>query len=230
MLSTTIVDNPPSQRDPVYLGHLLYELTMHMEDFYALLIKLENDDDDDHDTASKALPSVKHHLLENQLHESFRPLGFERVKITELISEMLHCSKMGLMNSKRGEKIARTRDKCRDTLDQNSLEKAMKNLNINDNTITSNTLEDKCNNNDSNDSNDNQKQKKNIKKKFHDNELYSTFDTSDDNIDDDDDMSFEIPYVSETQNLKYVKTLPLEIYSKLNFMTLGFCQSFYNYS
>lgn len=40
----------------------------------------------------------------------------------------------------------------------------MKNLNINDNTITSNTLEDKCNNNDSNDSNDNQKQKKILKK------------------------------------------------------------------
>lgn len=33
LLSTTIVDNPPSQRDPVYLGHLLYKLTMHMEDF-----------------------------------------------------------------------------------------------------------------------------------------------------------------------------------------------------
>lgn len=227
LLSTTIVDNPPSQRDPVYLGHLLYKLTMHMEDFYALLIKLENDDDDDHDTASKALPSVKHHLLENQLHESFRPLGFERVKITELISEMLHCSNMGLMNSKRGEKIARTRDKCRDTLDQNSLEKAMKNLNINDNTISSNTLEDKCNNNDSNDSNDNQKQKKNIKKNFHDNGLYSTFDTSDENIDDDDDdMSFEIPYVSETQNLKIRKNPTIGDLFKIKLHDLGFLPKF----
>ncbi|QHS73121.1 Sap4p [Saccharomyces paradoxus] len=226
LLSTTIVNNPPSQRDPIYLGHLLYKLTMHMEKFYALLIKLENDDDDDDDDAdAKGLAYVKHHLLENQLHESFRPLGFERVKITELISEMLHCSNMGLMNSKRADKIARTRDKCREALGQNLLEEAMKNLNINDNTISSDTLDDKCNNNDSNDSNDNQTKKQNTKKKLDDNALYSTFDIPDDDI-DDDDMSFEIPYVSETQNMKLRKNPTIGDLFKIKLHDLGFLPKF----
>ena len=56
-------------------------------------------------------PSIP--MLKNQLNEHFKPLGFERFKIVELIAELLHCSNMGLMNSKRAERIAAQRDKAR---------------------------------------------------------------------------------------------------------------------
>ena len=51
---------------------------------------------------------------------------------------------------------------------------------------------------------------------------YCTFDTSDDNIDDDDDMSFEIPYVSETQNLKIRKNPTIGDLFKIKLHDLGF--------
>ncbi|CAI6496188.1 AIS_HP2_G0017090.mRNA.1.CDS.1 [Saccharomyces cerevisiae] len=234
LLDTTIVNNPPSQRDPIYLGHLLYRLTMHMEDFYALLIILDNDDDDDDDdndddnydddnTNIKGPASGNHHLLENQLHESFKPLGLERVKITELISEMLHCSNMGLMNSKRAEKIACARDKCREALGHNLLEEAMDNLSINGKILSSTTLNDECSN-DSNDRNDNRIKKRKSKRRFNDNELYSTFDTFDD--DSNDDMSFEIPYVSEAQNLKLRKNPTIGDLFKIKLHDLGFLPKF----
>ncbi|CAI4039066.1 hypothetical protein SMKI_07G0330 [Saccharomyces mikatae IFO 1815] len=226
LLSTTIANNPPSQRDPIYLGHLLHKLATHMEDFYALLIMLENDGDDGNDNiGANGFASANHQLLENQLHESFRPLGFERVKITELVSEMLHCSNMGLMNSRRAERIARIRDRCRDTLDYKLLEEAMTNLHINKNIASSNSLDDKCNNNASNDSNDNQTKKQISKKNLDDNELYFAFDTSGESI-NDDDMSFEIPYVSEAQNVKLRKNPTIGDLFKIKLHDLGFLPKF----
>lgn len=219
LLDTTIVNNPPSQKDPIYLGHLLSRLATRMEDLYALLVELENDDEDN-ETKMNDLAPNKHHILENQLHESFIPLGFERVKITELISEMLHCSNMGLMNSKKAEKIACTRDECREALDHNLLE-AMENLEIDDQVLSPNTSNDEC---DNNDSNDNQTKTQKLQKTFNDNGPYPTLGTFDDDI--SEDITFEIPYVSEKQNLKLRKNPTTGGLFKIKLHDLGFLPKF----
>ena len=223
LLETTIVNNPPSQKDPIYLGHLLSRLAMRMEDLYALLINPENDDEDDETKINDRVPS-KPHLLENQLHESFVPLGFERVKITELISEMLHCSNMGLMNSKKAEKIAYARDECREAIDHKLLE-AMENLDIDDQVLSPNTSNDEC---DNNDSNDNQTKTQKLQKTFNDNGPYPTLGTFEDDISDEisDDISFEIPYVSEKQNLKLRKNPTTGDLFKIKLHDLGFLPKF----
>lgn len=136
---------------------------------------------------------------------------------------MLHCSNMGLMNSKRAEKIACARDKCREALGHNLLEEAMDNLSINGKILSSTTLNDECSN-DSNDRNDNRIKKRKSKRRFNDNELYSTFDTFDD--DSNDDMSFEIPYVSEAQNLKLRKNPTIGDLFKIKLHDLGFLPKF----
>ncbi|CAI2008345.1 hypothetical protein SEUBUCD646_0G00540 [Saccharomyces eubayanus] len=219
LLDTTIVNNPPSQKDPIYLGHLLSRLATRMEDLYALLVELENDDEDN-ETKMNDLAPNKHHILENQLHESFIPLGFERVKITELISELLHCSNMGLMNSKKAEKIACTRDECREALDHNLLE-AMENLEIDDQVLSPNTSNDEC---DNNDSNDNQTKTQKLQKTFNDNGPYPTLGTFDDDI--SEDITFEIPYVSEKQNLKLRKNPTTGDLFKIKLHDLGFLPKF----
>ncbi|KAK9463884.1 SIT4 phosphatase-associated protein-domain-containing protein [Lipomyces oligophaga] len=94
MMSMTIESNPPSSRDPVYLGYLLRVLAKNIPRFQSLLAKR-------HD---------------NKLETSFgsiEPLGFERFKICELIAELLHCSNMALLNDPGAEAVAIERDTIR---------------------------------------------------------------------------------------------------------------------
>ncbi|GMM57054.1 Sap155 protein [Maudiozyma humilis] len=99
LLATTLRDNKPTSRDPIYLGYLLKKFTQELTGLFQIILDIEFDD------------SVQQR--QNQLGETFKPLGFERFKIVELIAELLHCSNMGLMNSKRAESIAIKRDKYR---------------------------------------------------------------------------------------------------------------------
>lgn len=99
LLTTTIQSHPPSNHDPIYLGYLLKTFSQHLPTLFQIIIDAENDSNNP--------------ILENQLHERFRPLGFERFKIVELVAELLHCSNMGLMNSKRAERIVKERDHVR---------------------------------------------------------------------------------------------------------------------
>ncbi|CAD6623007.1 CEI_1a_G0017320.mRNA.1.CDS.1 [Saccharomyces cerevisiae] len=175
LLTTTIKTHPPSNRDPIYLGYLLRKFSNHLSDFFQIILDIENDAN---------IP-----LHENQLHEKFKPLGFERFKVVELIAELLHCSNMGLMNSKRAERIARRRDKVRSQLSHH-LQDALNDLSIEEkeqlktkHSPTRDTDHDLKNNNGKidNDNNDND-------------------DESD--YGDEIDESFEIPYINMKQNIK----------------------------
>ncbi|GAV54639.1 hypothetical protein ZYGR_0AN01070 [Zygosaccharomyces rouxii] len=129
LLTTTIQSHPPSNHDPIYLGYLLKTFSRYLPTLFQIIIDAENDSNNP--------------ILENQLHEKFRPLGFERFKIVELVAELLHCSNMGLMNSKRAERIVKERDHFRKHM-VNQLQDAIQDLTIapkdspND-TITSST-------------------------------------------------------------------------------------------
>ncbi|CCE61670.1 hypothetical protein TPHA_0A05960 [Tetrapisispora phaffii CBS 4417] len=99
ILNETLNSSPPSDRDPIYLGYLLTIFAENLQTIYQILIDVENDD---------TIP-----LLENQIGQKFKPLGFERLKIVELIAELLHCSNMGILNSKNSMQIAIERDQYR---------------------------------------------------------------------------------------------------------------------
>ncbi|EJS43871.1 sap155p [Saccharomyces arboricola H-6] len=176
LLTTTTKSHPPSNRDPIYLGYLLRKFSDHLTDFFQIILDIEND------------PNIQLH--ENQLHEKFKPLGFERFKVVELIAELLHCSNMGLMNSKRAERIAKRRDKVRSQLSHH-LQDALNDLSI--------------------------EEKEQLKIKHSpthsaDEDFISknNIDNNDDNDDNDDesdygeeiDESFEIPYINMNQNIK----------------------------
>ena len=99
LLNTTIKENVPSDRDPIYLGYMLKTFTENLPRLFSIVTDIDTDET----------------ILtrENQLGEYFRPLGSKRFRVVELIAELLHCSNMGLMNSKRVAKIAIRRDKYR---------------------------------------------------------------------------------------------------------------------
>ena len=99
LLNTTIKDNVPSDRDPIYLGYMLRTFTENLPRLFSIVTDVDTDET----------------ILarENQLGEYFRPLGSKRFRVVELIAELLHCSNMGLMNSKRVAKVALRRDKYR---------------------------------------------------------------------------------------------------------------------
>ncbi|CCF60095.1 hypothetical protein KAFR_0J00270 [Kazachstania africana CBS 2517] len=206
LLNTTLENNPPNDRDPIYLGYLLKTFTEKLPQLFKIVEEAR-----------------KHELRENQLGEIFEPLGFERFKIVELIAELLHCSNMGSMNSKRAERIARKRDAFRKNYrfnhdsnsinneDSNTITTNFKRLVINDNetnddTTTNDVTTNTSNNNDvnndiHNDTNDN------------DNFLLKQSQFSDNNIpetesdDSEIDESFEIPYINNNQNKK-LRTKP----------------------
>ena len=115
LLTTTIKSHPPSMRDPVYLGVMLRKFSENLVNLKQILFDIEND---------ASIPIIK-----NQMGESYKPLGFERFKVVELIAELLHCSNMGLMNSKKAERIVKERDQVRTELVQ-QLEDALTDLNI----------------------------------------------------------------------------------------------------
>ncbi|CAI4039320.1 hypothetical protein SMKI_07G3040 [Saccharomyces mikatae IFO 1815] len=176
LLATTIKTHPPSNRDPIYLGYLLRKFSDHLSDFFQIILDIEND------------PNIQLH--ENQLHEKFKPLGFERFKVVELVAELLHCSNMGLMNSKRAERIARRRDKVRSQLSHH-LQDALNDLSIDEKehfktntSLTNNVNDNLINNNGKQNNNDNND------------------DDDESDYGDEIDESFEIPYINMKQNTK----------------------------
>lgn len=80
--------NPPGPRDPIYLGDLLEIFSEHLEELVGLI------------SAEPEMGSDK--------------LGMTRFKISELVAELLHCSNMILLNSRKVAYIVRIRDKVRD--------------------------------------------------------------------------------------------------------------------
>ncbi|SCU86470.1 LAMI_0D02212g1_1 [Lachancea mirantina] len=99
LLTTTLDSHPPSVRDPIYLGELLKVFSTGVPLLYQVLVDIEEDN---------TIP-----VIENQLGQKFKPLGFERFKVVELFAELLHCSNMGLLNSKKAERIMKERNECR---------------------------------------------------------------------------------------------------------------------
>ncbi|KAK6459048.1 SIT4 protein phosphatase-associated protein [Scheffersomyces xylosifermentans] len=83
--------NPPGPRDPIYLGEMLSIFSDNLEKFEELM----------------ALPPVPPPNAGDEV------LGFTRFKIAELIAELLHCSNMILLNSKKIKKIIKIRDYVR---------------------------------------------------------------------------------------------------------------------
>ncbi|CCG23190.1 Sap155 protein [Candida orthopsilosis Co 90-125] len=83
--------NPPGPRDPIYLGDMLEIFSVNLHRFEELL-------------ETEPIPP-------NGVTSDI--LGFTRFKISELIAELLHCSNMTLLNSKKIRKIISIRDHIR---------------------------------------------------------------------------------------------------------------------
>lgn len=209
LLSTTLEANPPSNRDPIYLGYMLRHFAKSLPSLFQIILDAEKD--------------TNKPLLENQLHEKFQPLGFERFKIVELIAELLHCSNMGLMNSKRALRIACERDNARAQL-EDRLQDALEDLTIEDKTNGDHT--DQTDHKKKNDAqrlktddhnNDNGHDKNNYDNEVNENALvpengeaknqlpYAAANNQVNSDDEEVDESFEIPYVNENQNMKLRK-------------------------
>lgn len=206
LLTTTLEANPPSNRDPIYLGYMLRHFAQSLPSLFEIILDADRD--------------TKKPMLENQLHEKFKPLGFERFKIVELIAELLHCSNMGLMNSKKAERISRERDNARGQLEIR-LQDALEDLSIEERTNGDDTEKESYKNNDDEacTNTDGQKNGNENDKNDYDNDVNENALVSEDtdtenqqspdaaaNTDDEEiDESFEIPYVNENQNLKLRK-------------------------
>ncbi|KAH3900831.1 SAPS family protein SCDLUD_002284 [Saccharomycodes ludwigii] len=121
LLNTTIKNNPPSSRDPIYLGYMLKRFTQELPTILEIVLQSDK--------------STESSTRINQMGESYEPLGFERFKVVELIAELLHCSNMGLMNSRRAELIALKRDKVRENM-LKQLEDAFEELTLKNNDTT----------------------------------------------------------------------------------------------
>lgn len=175
LLDTTVESHPPSDRDPIFLGYLLRRFATHLPKLFEII-------DDINEAKGPEL------VLTNQMNEEFRPIGFERFKIVELIAELLHCSNMGLLNTKRAERIARVRDKVRKRISF-QLQDALNEL-----TITPELSK-----------NQNTKNESQIDREKSENENISSDDEFENvNTDDNDeiDETFDIPYINEEQNEK----------------------------
>lgn len=83
--------NPPGPRDPVFLGDLLQAFT-------------------------DKLQSLSDLMIEDASADLTKPdfLGITKFKISELIAELLHCSNMILLNSRKIAAIIHTRDQIRE--------------------------------------------------------------------------------------------------------------------
>ena len=164
LVDTTINRNPPSSRDPLYLGSLLRRFTERLPELLALALDILD-------------PAGDFPRRENQIHEIFVPLGIARCRILELLAELLHCSNIGSLNTRRAEFVERRRDKCRAVIQ--GLQIALSD------TISS-TRPSEVN-----------------EKEGHDEEEEEEdSDTNIHNILGELDETFEIPYVSASQNRK----------------------------
>lgn len=84
--------NPPGPRDAIYLGDMLYLFSENLHKFSELM------------DLTPIAPAKM---------EGDKILGFTKFKISELIAELLHCSNMILLNSKKIRKIIHLRDEIR---------------------------------------------------------------------------------------------------------------------
>lgn len=96
--------NPPGPRDPVYLGGLLNVFSEHLDDLVHLM-------------------DIEPHVPPT-LNNSLKFLGVTKFKISELIAELLHCSNMILLNSRKIASVVSLRDKMRN-LQENNLQAAL---------------------------------------------------------------------------------------------------------
>lgn len=107
----TGVDSIPSSKDPIYLGTLLRLFASHVPDFMKLVLShgiLVTDQD--------GVKKETKRELKVAFGGSIEPLGFDRFKTCELMAELLHCSNMGLLNEKGGERYVKERDAERERL------------------------------------------------------------------------------------------------------------------
>ena len=108
-MTLTLETNPPTPRDPIYLGTMLQLFASRIHDFQHLLAR------------PKSVPSSIVTTF-----GSIEPLGFERFRICELYAELLHCSNMALLNDERGEEVVRERDVERERLRKQGLSRPQK--------------------------------------------------------------------------------------------------------
>ncbi|KAI5777485.1 SIT4-associating protein-like protein SAP190 [Geopyxis carbonaria] len=107
----TGIDSIPSSRDPIYLGTLLRLFASHVPDFMKLILA--------QGASTSAGDGIKKEIrreLKVAFGGSIEPLGFDRFKTCELMAELLHCSNMGLLNEKGGERYVKERDRERERL------------------------------------------------------------------------------------------------------------------
>lgn len=86
--------NVPGPRDPIYLGEMLAIFSDNLDKFCDLM------------DLTPELPS--------KVDPESNILGFTKFRISELIAELLHCSNMILINSKKIRKIVEVRDRIRE--------------------------------------------------------------------------------------------------------------------
>jgi len=106
----TGVDSIPSSRDPIYLGTLLRLFASHVPDFMKLIMSYR------HTTNADGSKNEGKRELKVAFGGAIEPLGFDRFKTCELMAELLHCSNMGLLNEKGGERYVKERDRERERL------------------------------------------------------------------------------------------------------------------
>lgn len=107
----TGVDSIPSSRDPIYLGTLLRLFASHVPDFMKLVLSYGTSVTDQDGVMRETKRELK-----VAFGGVIEPLGFDRFKTCELMAELLHCSNMGLLNEKGGERYVKERDTERDRL------------------------------------------------------------------------------------------------------------------
>ncbi|KAF8473411.1 SIT4 phosphatase-associated protein-domain-containing protein [Kalaharituber pfeilii] len=105
------IEQPPSGRDPIYLGTLLRLFAAHVPDFMGLVMN-QNDRVQNPDGTW----TEKKRELKAAYGGVIEPLGFNRFKTCELMAELLHCSNMALLNEKGSDQYVKERDKERERL------------------------------------------------------------------------------------------------------------------
>lgn len=97
--------NPPGLRDAIYLGDMLGIFS----DALPQLTRMMKEDEEDEKSGNPSLTSDAPRLpLQSP------QLGFTKFKLAELVAELLHCSNMILLNSKKIRRIIKIRDHVRE--------------------------------------------------------------------------------------------------------------------
>lgn len=94
VMQTTIEENPPDMRDPIYLGDMIKYFSKNLFELCKMM--------------KKSLPKTF-----KTPFGVIEPLGMDRFKVCELVAELLHCSNMALLNEPDGERIVKERDPIR---------------------------------------------------------------------------------------------------------------------